>query len=350
MTESPFAVPDPAMADAATRRQGQLTKPPGALGRLEEIAIRLAALQGRECPQAERVQITVFAADHGVTVAGVSAFPPEVTVEMIRNFATGGAAINVLARRLGADLEVVDVGTARAYPPPAGVRQARVAWGSADLREHPALTREQFEAAWHEGEAAAQRAVAVGADLFIGGDMGIGNTTAAAAVSAALLHVPAHEVTGKGTGVDPTGFGRKLAAVEAGLARFHATGEQGAEAALRHLGGLEVVALAGAFTAAARAGLPVLVDGSTAGAAALAAVRRESRVRPWLIFAHRSAEAGHARVLAALGAKPLLDLGLRLGEGSGAAVAVPLLRLSCALHAEMATFDEAGLSSGEDRH
>lgn len=342
---SEFPQPDAAYAEAARQRQSRLAKPPGSLGRLEAAAVELAALQRRHEPAVDTAHIAVFAADHGIATAGVSAFPPSVTVEMVRNFATGGAAVSVLCGALGAVLEVVDVGTALEYTLPVGVRQARAGWGTADFRHAPAMTPQQFQVAWEEGEAAANRAAENAAELFIGGDMGIGNTTAAAAVGAALLELPAGDLVGKGTGVDAAGLLRKTTALEEGLARYRSRPERDGESALRELGGFEMVALAGAYTAAARARLPVLVDGFIATAAALAAVRCEPRLRPWLLFAHRSAEAGHARLLDALGAEPLLSLGMRLGEGSGAAVALPVLRLACRLHAQMATFDEAGVSS-----
>lgn len=335
--------PDTEAEHLALQRQAQLTKPRGALGRLEALAVRLAALQGRARPSVDHVQITVFAADHGVTAEGVSAFPAAVTVEMIRNFASGGAAISVLAQHLGAGLEVVDVGTRSDYPCPEGVRQERVAHGSGNLRREPAMDADQRLRAEASGRASVERAAEAGAELFVGGEMGIGNTTAATALACALLGLKAEAVTGPGTGLDADGIARKVAVINDALA-LHGPHCDSPEAALERLGGLEIAALVGAYQACGERGVPALVDGFIASVAALAALRREPALAPWLLCAHRSAEPGHAAVLAELPGAPLLDLGLHLGEGSGAAAAVPLLRLACALHNEMATFAEASVS------
>lgn len=337
---------DAAAGAAAAQRQTQLTKPPGALGRLEALAIQLAALQGTARPALDRVQITVFAADHGVVAEGVSAFPQAVTGEMVKNFARGGAAISVLARELGARLEVVDLGTVNDPGPLDGVLRLRLAPGSANFTQGPAMTAEQLAQALAAGQAAVERALADGMQLFIAGEMGIGNTTAAAAVACGLLGLSGQDLAGPGTGIDPAGVVRKAAVIDRALA-LHA--EHLAEPAetLRCLGGFELAAIAGACIACAQRGLPLLVDGFIATAAALAAVRLQPTVRDWLLFSHASAEPGHARLMQALAAQPLLDLGLRLGEGSGAAVALPLLRLACALHNGMATFAEAGVSGKE---
>ncbi len=340
--DHPAARPNARCREAAQRRQSELTKPPGALGRLEDIAITLAALQGRERPQAERIHISIFAADHGVAAAGISAFPQAVTGEMVRNFARGGAAISVLARQLGARLEVVNLGCVNDPGPLPGVVRAWIAPATADFREHAAMDNTQLAAALKAGQESVQRAVAAGTDIFIGGEMGIGNTTAATALACALLHLPAETLTGAGTGLDAAGIRHKAAVVADALARH---GGQPPLQTLRCLGGFEIAALTGACISAAQAGLPVLVDGFIATAAALAAVQINPTVRDWLLFSHRSGEQGHARLLAALDAQVLLDAGLRLGEASGAATAVPLLRLACALHADMATFAEAGVSS-----
>ncbi|PWV64462.1 nicotinate-nucleotide--dimethylbenzimidazole phosphoribosyltransferase [Plasticicumulans acidivorans] len=326
---------------AALQRQMQLTKPAGALGRLEALAVRLAGLQRCVCPQLERVRIVVFAADHGVAAAGVSAYPQAVTAEMVRNFARGGAAISVLARTLGAELEVVNVGTVAALEPLAGVIDARVGPGTANFVRAPAMSDEQLEQALAAGRTAAERAMLAGAQLFIGGEMGIGNTTAAAALAAALLGLPTAELVGPGTGLDAAGVAAKIRIVDAALARAQAATPL---AALRELGGFEIAALAAAYLAAAQRGVPSLVDGFITSVAALVALRMQPELADWLLFAHRSAEPGHRHVLAACAAEPLLELGLRLGEGSGAALALPLLRSACTLHGEMATFAEAGVS------
>ncbi|HEY0335141.1 MAG TPA: nicotinate-nucleotide--dimethylbenzimidazole phosphoribosyltransferase [Stenotrophomonas sp.] len=340
--QAPVRGPDQATADAAWARQGRLTKPPGALGRLEALAVRLAGLQGQAMPALDRVHIAVFAADHGVAVEGVSAFPQAVTGEMLRNFARGGAAIAVLARELGATLEVVDLGTVNDAGEIAGVRRARIAPCSGNFCEVDAMTTDQMSLALQAGADSVAAAREAGAQLYVGGEMGIGNTTSAAALGAALLGLSADSLTGAGTGLDAAGISHKTEVVARALRR-HA-GDRPAQEWLRRLGGFEIAALAGAYIAAAQSRMPVLVDGFIASVAALTAVRMQPALQDWLLFAHRSHEQGHVKVLAALDAEPLLDLGLRLGEGSGAALAVPLLRLACALHAKMATFEEAGVS------
>lgn len=339
----PCARLDEQAADAARERQLQLTKPPGSLGRLEAAAVALAAMQGRSQPSAQRVWISVFAADHGVAAEGVSAFPQAVTGEMLRNFASGGAAISVLAREQGAALEVVNLGTVNDPGELSGVRRQVIAASTANFCTGAAMTHEQLDASLLAGAQSARAARAQGMDVFIGGEMGIANTSSAAALSCALLGLPPELLAGAGTGVDASGLARKVAAIHRALA-LHAGPHPAAEW-LRRLGGFEIAALAGAYIASAQAGMPVLVDGFITTAAALVAVQMQPEVRDWLLFSHRSHEAGHARVLAALDAQPLLDLGMRLGEASGAAVALPVLRLACALHNQMATFSEAGVSN-----
>jgi len=343
---SALPLPDERARQAALERQGQLTKPPGSLGRLESLAVDMAALQGREQPVLETIRIVVFAGDHGVASEGVSAFPQAVTTEMVRNFARGGAAISVLARELGATLEVVDVGTAHPPGPLPGVFDRRIAAGTRNFAHEPAMTEGQCEQALNEGREAVNRAREAGADLFIGGEMGIANTTSAAAVACALLDRPAGDLAGPGTGLDAEGVAHKARLIDSAVARYRQSLDSPL-AVLQHLGGFEIAALAGAYVAAAQARLPVLVDGFISSVALLVASRLLPGVEQRVWFAHRSAEPGHQRVLEALGAEPLLDLGMRLGEGSGAAVAVPLLRQACALHGGMATFAEAGVSGSE---
>lgn len=340
----PAAVPDASARQAAAARQTQLTKPPGALGRLEAIAIQLAALQGTEQPCVDKVYITVFAGDHGVAAEGVSAFPQAVTAEMVKNFARGGAAICVAARILGAPLEVINLGTAYDTGPLDSVTDCRLGPGTANITLEPAMDVHQLTRALGAGRRAAERAWSNGARLFIGGEMGIGNTTAAAALACALLQAPPERLAGPGTGLDTHGVARKIEVIRRALA-CHNTHHGTPLEALRRLGGFEIAALTGAYTACAHLGLPVLVDGFISSAAALAAVRLCPGAGEWLLFSHTSAEPGHRAILEALDATPLLELDLRLGEGSGAAVAVPLLRMACALHNEMATFAEAGVSA-----
>ncbi len=327
----------------AEQRQAQLTKPPGALGRLESLAVQLAAMQGTACPGLERVRIAVFAADHGVAAEGVSAFPQAVTAEMVRNFARGGAAISVLARHLGASLEVMNLGTVVDIGSLEGVLHLPLGAGTANFTQGAAMSHEQLARALSAGRQSAERARLAAVQLFIGGEMGIGNTTAASAIACVLLNAQATALAGPGTGLDRQGVMRKAEVIARALALHREYFSDPLEV-LRRLGGFEIAALSGAFLACAKMGVPVLVDGFIASVAALVAVRRCPDTQDWLLYAHTSAEPGHAQVLAALGAQPLLNLGMRLGEGSGAAVAVPLLRIACALHNDMATFAEAGVS------
>jgi nicotinate-nucleotide--dimethylbenzimidazole phosphoribosyltransferase len=340
----PPASPDTAAAQAAEARQAILTKPPGALGSLETLAIRLAAMQNTERPRADCVHIAVFAADHGVAEEGVSAFSQAVTGEMVKNFTAGGAAISVLARHLGANLEVVNLGTVNDPGPLPNVVREIIAPSSANLAKEAAMSHEQLARALEAGRASVERARQESADLYIGGEMGIANTTAAAALACGLLGEAPERLAGPGTGLDAGGVSRKAQVIGRAL-DMHREHLADPRETLRRLGGFEIAALAGACIAGAQAGLPILVDGFIASAAALAAVRIQPGIVEWLIYAHASAEPGHQRILQALNAQPLLDLGMRLGEGSGAATVVPLLRLACALHNEMATFAEAGVSN-----
>ncbi len=342
-------------ADAARQRQSTLTKPPGSLGALEQIAIRLAGLQRRALPTAEHAQIVIFAADHGVAERGVSAYPSSVTVQMLRNFVANGAAISVLAQTLQASLTVIDVGT-RARDPIAGVIIDKVCFGTNDLSCERAIAAADLAHGLAAGRRAIMRLAGTSADIVILGDMGIGNTTAAAAVVAALRRSATADVVGAGSGLDAAGIARKQAIIERALTLHRLTADHpphdgpGTERALEVLscvGGLEIAALCGAIIAAGQAGLPVLVDGFIVSVAALAAVDINPSCRPWLLFSHRSAEKGHRVVLDLLDADPLIDLSLRLGEGSGAATALPIVRLACALHAGMATFDEAQVAQAE---
>ncbi|MDG4551816.1 MAG: nicotinate-nucleotide--dimethylbenzimidazole phosphoribosyltransferase [Candidatus Contendobacter sp.] len=339
--DAPIATLDATVLAAARDRQAQLTKPPGSLGRLEELGVTLAAMQGVQRPRVDKVWITVFAGDHGVVTEGVSAFPQVVTAEMVRNFARGGAAISVLARTWEARLEVVNVGTVQPLEELPGVLDARVGPGTANFVREPAMTVDQLHDALAAGHDAAERAVINGARLFVGGEMGIGNTTSAAAIACALLGLPAARLAGPGAGLDAAGVGRKALVIERALARHR--GDQPLTA-LQRLGGFEIAALAGAYLRCGQLGLPAVVDGFIATAAALAAVRLRPELAVWLFYSHCSAEPGHRQLLDALAAKPLLDLEMRLGEGSGAAVAMPILRAAAALHADMATFAEAGVS------
>jgi nicotinate-nucleotide--dimethylbenzimidazole phosphoribosyltransferase len=339
-------IPEPdARAEAKARaRQLQLTKPPGSLGRLEELACWFAARTGKAIPEVAHCEIFVFAADHGVAAQGVSAFPQSVTGQMVANFAGAGAAINVLAMLEDCPIEVVDVGVAGDAEPPRTVRKERVRAGTRDLLVEAAMTDSELTAALEVGARCASEAVQRGAQLLIAGDMGIANTTAAACLICAFTDATPEQIVGRGTGVDDAGLARKREVVTAGLARARkAVGVETARKMFAQVGGLEIAAMAGFYIEAARNGVPVLLDGYISGAAALAAVRLEPRALQWMLASHRSAEGGHGYALQALGLNPLVDLGMRLGEGSGAALTLPIIRAALALHRNMATFASAGV-------
>lgn len=337
-----------AAANACRAHLDRLTKPQGSLGRLEELAARLAAIRGFP-PALEKPHALVFAADHGVTEEGVSAYPRAVTAQMVLNFLRGGAAINVLARLHGAAMTVVDVGVDadfEAAVPVNGVafRAAKVRRGSRNLCRENAMTAVELEAALQAGANAANAAIDAGADCICVGEMGIGNTTSASALTAALLNLPAEQLCGRGTGVDDAGYSRKKKTVAQAVERFRANGLTNAAETFAALGGLELAGIAGACAMSAQRGVPVLVDGFIASSAALVAERMWPGLKHFLFFAHQSAEPGHQHILQALDERPLLELSLRLGEGTGAVLAIPLLRAACAILKEMATFDSAGVS------
>lgn len=326
----------------ASERQDQLTKPPGSLGALESAAIELAAMYGELKPQIKQPAIVVFAADHGAVAQGVSAFPQAVTVEMLRNFINGGAAISVLAKLHQAELKVVNCGTATVVDFD-GVIDQRIAAGTQDLSQQAAMTMEQCEQALKIGKQQVDELKSAGCDFFIAGEMGIGNTTAAAALGCAYTQVESQQMVGLGTGVDEQGLQRKTDVVNQALQRI-ADDDNDAVDILAEFGGFEIAAIAGAYIRCAQSGIPVLVDGFITTAAALAAEKMNPGTRDWMIFSHQSEEQGHGYMLAELQGKALLQLGMRLGEGSGAAVALPLLKEACALHNGMATFAEASVS------
>lgn len=328
----------------ALARQAQLTKPAGSLGVLEQSAVQLSALQQREQPRVDDVKIAVFAADHGVAAEGVSAYPQIVTGEMVRNFSSGGAAITVLANELNAKFEVVNVGTVNPLEPLPNVRDERLGNGTQNFAREPAMSAQLCERALQVGRDVIDRYGST--DLFIGGEMGIANTSSASAIACALLNLPASELVGRGTGVDDNGIVRKAKVIDDAL-HLHRAQLTTPFAILQHLGGFEIAALAGAYIRCAQKGIPVLVDGFICTAAAMIARELNPSIRPWLMFSHCSAERGHRRLIEQLDVRPLLNLDMRLGEGSGAAVAVPLLRMACALHNRMASFESAGVSQSE---
>jgi len=324
----------------AEKRQAQLTKPPGSLGELESLATLLSALQQTDTPQCDNVKITIFAADHGIAAEGVSAFPQSVTGQMVQNFASGGAAISVLAKSLNASLQVINIGTVDQLEPISGVEDQRIAAGTANFTVKSAMTEEQLQKALSIGQRAIKNALDEGVQLWIGGEMGIANTTSATALACAYFDIAAAEIVGPGTGLDNAGQIHKSAVIHKALDLFNASAQKPLKN-LQYLGGFEIAALTGAYIAAAQAGIPVIVDGFICSVAALYAQAINPSITPWLLFSHQSAEPGHQQVLSAFEQQPMLDLGLRLGEASGAATVLPLIRLACDLHNNMATFCEA---------
>jgi len=339
---------DAAAMAAARDRQGQLTKPPGSLGRLEALSIQLAGIAG--CcppPPPERKSVLVFAGDHGVVAQGVSAFPQEVTPQMVLNFLHGGAGINVLSRLAGAKVTVIDAGVAAELPETPGLIRARIAPGTADLSQGPAMSPEQAEAALALGARVAEAELDAGAQLLAAGEMGIGNTTPATAIVAAVTGLAPAALTGPGTGLAAAGVQHKARVIETAL-RVNAPRPDDGRDLLRKVGGFEIGAMAGAMLAAGARRVPFVVDGYIATAAAMVAVALAPELRARLIAGHRSAEPGHDAALAHLGLVPLLDLGLRLGEGTGAVLAFQLVEAAARVLAEMATFAEAGVSGKDE--
>jgi nicotinate-nucleotide--dimethylbenzimidazole phosphoribosyltransferase len=330
---------------AARRHLDSLTKPPGSLGRLEEIALRLAVLSGR-APEVRRPVIFTFAADHGVVAEGISAYPQVVTAQMVENFARGGAAVNVLARQAGARVVVADFGVATPLGRSPDLVECAIAPGTANMAQGPAMTRAQATRAVQTGARLAHDAMDAGADLLATGEMGIGNTTAASAITAAITGATPEQVTGRGTGVDDATLARKVAIVRQALDVNRPEPRDGLDV-LAKVGGFEIGGLVGVILAGAARRVPVALDGFIAGAAALLAVALAPHSRHVLFASHRSAEPGHARALEHLGLEPYLDLGLRLGEGTGAALFIHLARAAALVWGEMATFKAAGVSESE---
>lgn len=342
--ETPCPILDPSYKERALTRQAQLTKPAGSLGTLEEIAVRLAEIQQSHKPSANNFTITIFAGDHGVAAEGVSAFPQEVTTQMVMNFLQGGAAISVMAKQLNAKLEVVDTGILIPLPEQDGLIIQRAGNGTDNMADKSAMDHEQLEMALQAGYDAIERAISGDTQVFIGGEMGISNTTSATVLYCALLRLDPTEMTGTGTGLDEKGITHKVSVIKKVLAKHEKCGDNTLEW-LRCAGGFEIVALTGAYIHAAQSGLAILVDGFISSVAALCAIRINPSIKENLFFSHISAELGHRTILERIGQKPLLDLGMRLGEGSGAAVAASLLQSACALHNDMATFAEAAVAT-----
>lgn len=327
---------------AALARQSQLTKPAGSLGRLEQLAVQLATMQG-DAPLMDNVHITVYAGDHGVMAENISAYPQSVTAAMIHNFASGGAAISVLAKQLTASLDVINVGTVSELEAINGVQDQRIANGTANFHQQAAMSEAQCQQALLIGQQNVEYCQQNGVQLYIAGDMGIGNTTSASAIACALLDLPATQLAGPGTGLNAEGVSHKAKIISEALL-LHKDHLDSPLSILRFLGGFEIAAMVGSYLHCAKLGLPVVIDGFISSVAALCAERICPGSKAWFLFSHHSAEPGHGVVLKALEAQPLLNFQMRLGEASGAAVVVPLLRMACALHNQMATFEEAAIA------
>lgn len=334
--------PDAHFEQLAQQKQKQLTKPEGSLGRLETLAIHFAAMQQTTTPILDRISVSVFASDHGIACENVSAFPQAVSIDMVKNFAAGRAAVNVLANSINADFEVIDVGLLQTLSLPQVIVD-KSALGTANFLHYPAMTLEQLNHALIAGKNATTRVLSKKSQLLIGGEMGIANTSSATAVACALLKQAPRFLTGAGTGLSPKAIRYKIKLIEQALKQHQQHLTTPLEI-LQVLGGFEIAALVGAYIFAAQKQLPVLVDGFIATVAALVAIRLNPNVQNWLIYSHQSEEKGHSFILQALNAKPLLSLSMRLGEASGAIIAVPLIQMACKLHNEMATFEQARIT------
>ncbi len=328
---------------AARDRQNILTKPQGSLGRLEDLSLQLAGISGTAIPSIRNKVIITMAGDHGVVADGVSAYPQEVTYQMVLNFLNGGAAINVLAREIGARVIVVDMGVAAQLEPRPGLISKKIGPGTGNIARGPAMTIQQAEEFVLAGIEIVEAEIKRGCDIVGTGDMGIGNTTPSAAIAAVLTGQAPAKIAGRGTGIDDTGLKRKVVAIERALAVNQPDPHDGLDI-LAKVGGFEIGGLAGVILGAAANHKPVMVDGFISTAAAMLAVVLAPSVRPYLIAAHRSKEYGHGLMLDWLQVKPLFDLDMRLGEGTGAALGIMVAEAACKILAEMATFGEAGVS------
>jgi nicotinate-nucleotide--dimethylbenzimidazole phosphoribosyltransferase len=338
---------DEAAMAAARARQDTLTKPLGSLGRLEDLSIMLAGMFGDPIPRINRKSVILAAGDHGVVAEGVSAYPQEVTPQMVYNFLRGGAGINVLARQAGAEIVILDAGVAADLEPHPLLRSVKVAYGTANMAVGPAMTREQAIRCLEIGIDAAKEQIGEGADLIACGDMGIGNTTASSAITSVATGADPSITTGRGTGLDDPGLAHKVGVIRKAIEVNNPDPRDGMDV-LTKVGGLEIGVLAGAMLGTAASHRPVVVDGFISGAAALIAWLISPTARDYFIAAHQSVEPGHRVGLDAMGLTPLLDMGMRLGEGTGAALAIHLIEASARCLAEMATFAEAGVSERSD--
>ncbi|MGE5472280.1 MAG: nicotinate-nucleotide--dimethylbenzimidazole phosphoribosyltransferase [Bacteroidota bacterium] len=340
-----IVAPDQGLAATLQHKIDQKTKPLGALGQLEAVARKIGLIQQRLDPEFGQPHLLVFAGDHGAAKAGVSAYPQDVTWQMVENFLAGGAGINVFARQNGLHLAVIDAGVAHEFGKRPGLIDAKVAPGTANYLEQPAMSAGQCALAIERGAEIVRNLASNGCNVVGFGEMGIGNTAAASLITHCLTGTPLAACIGRGTGLDDAGLVRKQGLLEQALNRYRAAGgsDEPAEV-LAEFGGFEIAMMVGAMLAAAEAKMVLLIDGFIVGSAALTAIRLVPAVADYCVFCHRSAEPGHAAQLQALGAEPLLDLGLRLGEGTGAALAFPLVRASLAFLKEMASFESAGVS------
>ncbi|MGI9953221.1 nicotinate-nucleotide--dimethylbenzimidazole phosphoribosyltransferase [Moorellaceae bacterium AZ2] len=335
------------MEQVAQRRLDNLTKPPGSLGVLEDLARKLAGIRGEEPRSLLRKTHILLAGDHGVVAEGVSAFPQEVTPQMVLNFARGGAAINVLARHVGARLVLVDIGVARDLPDLPGLIKRKIAYGTANLARGPAMSREQAIRSLEVGIEVAQEQIEGGAQILGIGEMGIGNTTPSTAILAAFSGLPVQDIIGRGTGVDDYRLQRKIKAIEQGL-EINRPDPGDPLDVLAKVGGLEIGGMAGIILAAAARRVPVVIDGFISGAAALIAIRLCPQTAGYLLASHLSEEPGHRVMLEMMGLQPMLTMRMRLGEGTGAALAMNLIDAAVKIYNEMATFSEAGVSGALD--
>ncbi|KQE94727.1 nicotinate-nucleotide--dimethylbenzimidazole phosphoribosyltransferase [Acinetobacter lactucae] len=331
----------------AEQHQLQLTKPTGALGDLELIAIKLASLQSNSHPQINHPWITIFAGDHGVVEENISAYPQAVTRQMLQNFTTGGAAISVIAKYHQAHLQVIDCGTVGEAYEYAGVERHRVRAGTANFAKQAAMNADECRAALELGKKSVDTAKADGTDIYIAGEMGIGNTCSASALACLLLNDTAEQLTGVGTGIGADQLRHKIEVIEQAIELHHKHVTGDAFKTLCAVGGLEIAAIVGAYIRCAQIGLPIIVDGFISSVAALCAVRMNPKIRDWMLFGHQSAEYGHRRILQELNADPILKMNLRLGEGSGAGAALALVKMACVLHNQMATFAQAAVSGNK---
>ncbi|HTC19302.1 MAG TPA: nicotinate-nucleotide--dimethylbenzimidazole phosphoribosyltransferase [bacterium] len=331
---------DPKAMEKAAKRQAQLTKPAGSLGRLESIAIQVAGITGREIPPLGKKQIILCAADHGVVAEGVSAFPQAVTPMMVLNFLNGGAAINALAKQVGAEVKVVDVGVAADLPRHKQLLSAKIAKGTKNFKTGPAMSEAECAKALELGVRLADQAKREKVTFVVLGEMGIGNTTSASALMAALLPCAVEDVTGFGTGIDRTQWMNKCRVILESH-QLHLLKPEEPLEALRKVGGLEIAALTGVVLGCAKNRIPIVVDGFITSSAFLVAYRLNPRVKDFAFFSHRSEEPGHTKFYEMLGVEPLLEMKMRLGEGSGGALALNILEAAVRVHAEMATFESA---------